>query len=448
MALEDFLGNLFPQAPSYLPGLLGEEQARLAQQQARQQGLLGIGLGLLGAAGPSRTPSTLGQTLAQGMAQGQQAYQNVYQQRVQEQMVAQQIADMQQKQRQRQAFESALGGTGGAFAELEPGQRAVAALLGPEAGAKYLGEQLTPKFATSPQTLMVNGRPASVLFSSTGAMRVLEAQPLPNEEKVDLGNQIAFRDKNTGVITGTVNKTMTPGEAARLQFDIGVEARQAGQPQIMPSGTGYVAIPKAPGAVAQPVLGPTGEPIPGPEKPEKPTEGNLTAAGFLGVMRQASSILDQPLLGKDNKPLVDKTGNAITAEQFYAQPNFAQAVAQIAPFVGDASRSMLSSENRQRVLQAQEAWVRAKLRKESGAAIGKDEMEKEIKTFFPQYGDEPATIAQKMALRRQAEQGLAVQAGPALSQVPGVVESPQMQTGTGPRRLVYNPQTGRIEEAK
>ena len=103
MALEDFLGNLFPQAPSYLPGLLGEEQARLAQQQARQQGLLGIGLGLLGAAGPSRTPTTLGQTLAQGMAQGQQAYQNVYQQRVQEADIARKI---QEQQRQMQVQEA------------------------------------------------------------------------------------------------------------------------------------------------------------------------------------------------------------------------------------------------------------------------------------------------------------------------------------------------------
>lgn len=102
------LSNLFGYAPSYLPGLLGEEQARLATQQAQQQGLLGAALGLMQAGAPSRTPIGIGQSLAQGLSAGQQAYSGALQQRVQEQMDAQQIAEQQQKLREQQAIREYL----------------------------------------------------------------------------------------------------------------------------------------------------------------------------------------------------------------------------------------------------------------------------------------------------------------------------------------------------
>jgi hypothetical protein len=103
--MDDFLQALFPQAPSYLTGLLGEEQALAAQKQAQQQGLLGLGLGLLQAAAPAPVRPSLGAGLAQGLASGQQAYQNVFQQRVQEQMVAQQFAEMQKKRQQQEMMQ-------------------------------------------------------------------------------------------------------------------------------------------------------------------------------------------------------------------------------------------------------------------------------------------------------------------------------------------------------
>lgn len=105
MAIEDYLQNLFPSAPSYLPGLLGAEQAQLAQQQAQQQGLLGLGLGLMQASGPSTQRMGLGQMLAQGIGAGQQAYQGVYQQKMQEALMGQQIADIQKKRAQQEAMQ-------------------------------------------------------------------------------------------------------------------------------------------------------------------------------------------------------------------------------------------------------------------------------------------------------------------------------------------------------
>jgi len=62
--------------------------------------------------------------------------------------------------------------------------------------------------------------------------------------------------------------------------------------------------------------------------------------------------------------------------------------------------------------QARENWVTANLRKESGAVIGKDEMERELRKWFPQPGEGADSIKQKAAARKVAEQGMLVQAGP------------------------------------
>lgn len=101
--MDEFLAQLFPQAPSYFPGLLGQEQANLLQQQARQQGLLGLGMGLLQAAAPSTVRPSLAGGVAQGLAAGQQMAQGVYTRRLQEQQIAQQLAEQQRLLQEQEA---------------------------------------------------------------------------------------------------------------------------------------------------------------------------------------------------------------------------------------------------------------------------------------------------------------------------------------------------------
>jgi hypothetical protein len=57
--------------------------------------------------------------------------------------------------------------------------------------------------------------------------------------------------------------------------------------------------------------------------------------------------------------------------------------------------------------------VRAKLRKESGAVIGPEEMAAEIQTYFPMPGEGQETIAQKAEARRRAERQMQIGAGSA-----------------------------------
>lgn len=81
------------------------------------------------------------------------------------------------------------------------------------------------------------------------------------------------------------------------------------------------------------------------------------------------------------------------------------------PLVGTAANSA-TGDKEQQVDQAQRDFINALLRKESGAAIGKDEFANAKKQYFPQVGDSKAVIKQKAENRKTAIEGLRVMAGP------------------------------------
>jgi len=69
------------------------------------------------------------------------------------------------------------------------------------------------------------------------------------------------------------------------------------------------------------------------------------------------------------------------------------------------------SDQQQMYIQASHDWIRAKLRKESGAVIAKEEMAKEYATYFPMPGDSDGVRKQKQAARRIAERGMGRESG-------------------------------------
>lgn len=138
----DIASLLFPQAPSYATGLLGEEEAARLQGQARQAGLLNLGLGLLAAGGPAAVRPGLGQGLIQGLSAGQQAYQNVYSQRLQEMELARKIAEQRRMEQMRQLSGSIIQRTPGQpaqFAEESDGNVQIGQM--PTAGGMQLDPQ-------------------------------------------------------------------------------------------------------------------------------------------------------------------------------------------------------------------------------------------------------------------------------------------------------------------
>ncbi len=137
--------------------------------------------------------------------------------------------------------------------------------------------------------------------------------------------------------------------------------------------------------------------------PGNATEGERNAAGYLMRMTEASKLLDQ----------FEGSGAATYGTQ----------TAAAVPFVGGAIRRAVMTPDQQQYRQAQEDWVRAKLRKESGASIATDEMDREIETYFPMPGEGKEVIAQKRKARATANA--------AMRQSSGRATTPEAANSTG-----------------
>jgi hypothetical protein len=133
----------------------------------------------------------------------------------------------------------------------------------------------------------------------------------------------------------------------------------------------------------------------------KPTESEQKAAGFSQRMELSNQLineLESKIIEKGQDPNIMFP----TAKS--------QAFGAI-PLVGDYARTKVTSTEQQQYRQAQENWVRANLRKESGAVIGADEMNAEIRNYFPQPGEFPESIAQKQLARQVTQEAMKTAAG-------------------------------------
>jgi len=438
----------------FFSGLLGigDEQDPIAA--AQRAGMLGIASGLLGAGGPSLMPTSLGQALGTSIMGGRQ----VAQQSLMDSMTRLQ---QQQKMREAQELKEALPGI---FVDGKPDFGKL--------------QQLVVRFPE------MGGKIADALQKSAG----------PETMQVDVGNEIQIRTKQ-GDIVARIPKGVAPQAAQRETFtlspELGVLVGTLGtiKPATMPDGTpvepkGKVSMQTlydadgkefkalvdektgrftpvggvktttpnlqydAPTATVfdprtgqvSPATSPQGTPVAPP--PPKLTEGQGTAAGYLFRMNKAEEILSGPI-----SPDIPKS-----REELGMYPGAVSKVAGSIPFVGSGVSNLIQGAETQKYRQAQEDWVRAKLRKESGAVIGKDEMDQEIKTYFPQPGDSSQVIEQKRQSRLNAQQQLAITAGPGADIAYGRTQQQQQNqnqtsTVTQPRtRWVYNPRTGKLEE--
>jgi hypothetical protein len=143
----------------------------------------------------------------------------------------------------------------------------------------------------------------------------------------------------------------------------------------------------------------------------KPTEAEQKAAGFAQRMELSNQLMNE---------IVDKTAKAQLASggknakgETITDP-YASTKTQILgsiPLAGDYLRDYGSSKQQMLYRQAQENWVRANLRKESGAVIGTGEMNDEIRTYFPGPNDPPELVAQKNLARQVTQNAMKTAAG-------------------------------------
>jgi hypothetical protein len=190
---------------------------------------------------------------------------------------------------------------------------------------------------------------------------------------------------------------------SRQRFTADQEAGK--RPQTITTNEGvFVVTPGQGGGMPTftPATGLDGKPL---VKLKDPTEGERSAAGYVSRMQAAE------------KNLAD-----LAAQGKKGEPTLFREMAANLPGTGGKWGPYVRTEDQQLYRQAQEEWVRAKLRKESGASIPTDEMDREIMTYFPQPGESQAIIDQKAQSRQQAMAGLRVSAGRA--EIPGYQQGP------------------------
>jgi hypothetical protein len=411
---------------SQLAGLLGIDPEKLRQQQ-QMQGLLSAGLNILAASGPSAQPRSLGQIIGQGGMAGMQAYQEAGQRAIDVGVQGLKIAEIKKKFEDERRLRD-LGGRlmqpekaqvpttdaeaqeGGFYGQpgvnvlptrMAMNQSVVQQLMTTPGGMEYLKNFATTRRELAGKTEVVE------IFSPRGtAMKVRynvdtgEYTPIGGEKaepfvQIDRGNVIELR-RPSGDVIGTLTKGSAPVAPSFTMTDFGVLNTKTGQVQAPTDAQGNpIAI----------------------DPSIKASEDERKSAGFYTRMRESTSIINGPLLDAQGKPIT-KNGRTITIAEAGSRPElFAEIVGGIVPnwAGGQAAQNFATSPVRQQYENAQQNWVRANLRAESGAAIGVDEMKKEIETYFPQVGDSKEKIEQKAKLRESTENAMKTRAGRAIS---------------------------------
>ena len=502
----DIFGNMFGGGgtPTGLDALLTEDQRKLLSRNAT----LSAAAALLQASGRSPQRIGLGQALGSALQAGQGAYEKGRASSFQDLLLNQKLQEAKSAQELKKQVAGVLTGPAPTVLSPEmqalaaPGMQAgptvaraeLAASIQPpsaneikagqyqqiadiyaaqgksEDAKRYqeMSERLNPRAEVVGQPFEVTdakGAPILVQQYKDGSVKTMQGYG-PKRDVIlqNLGGQTVAINKSALKGGETYAQTMTPGEVASNivaqgnlevnrgnlrvgQAGLGLRQQEfnRGAFDIKETSEGLVYVPKAPGGPTIPVRTEAGTQLEGAGS--KPTEDQSKSAGFAFRMKQSTNIFNQPAVDKTGEPILDpKTGKPVTLEQAYGQPGKYQAIMRAIPSAGLTTGLANVSEDvgRQQYRQAQENWVTANLRPESGAVIGVEEMEKEITKYFPQTNDAAKTIEQKARARRDTELAMTVRAGPAYKQVEKAVAAQNAAVAapaTGPR-LVKDPATG------
>jgi len=172
-----------------------------------------------------------------------------------------------------------------------------------------------------------------------------------------------------------------------------------------------------------------------PEKQEKPVRVR-TSRGIEFVTPKPGMVLKPPVEPqKTEKPVaapspsVDESKNAgfyqrmssvsemLNRYERNGKPTGYTSMVGGIPVIGQYLQRGAMTPDQAQYRNAAMAWIRAKLRKESGAVIGDDEARSEYETYFPLPNDRPEVIEQKRQLRKIAEDEMRISAGKAASLV-------------------------------
>lgn len=342
-----------------LLSFLTPEQQALAQQRAQTQGLIGLGSALLQASqgAPGQRRPSLGMALGQAAPVGLQAYQGGIDQTLREIIVGQQLQEAQRKRQREQSIQRAL--------QLGTPQEQVQALRG--LGAyDVLGQMATAE----------KGLRQSGIMRQPGEMSMENPFAIYAQSEVPGVAKLA-KQYTKSYESGAIDDEKAAarlGELARMEESAFARRESA-----------------ADRALSRELAQGERE-----QKRVEGTESQKLAAGFADRMVSSNAIIEQ----------LESAGGL---------PTEFTSLAGGVPVFGSYLQRRAMTPEQQRYKQAADNWIRANLRKESGAVIGADEMEAEYATYFPQPGEDPATIAQKAEARKITTQAMIKNAGPVFS---------------------------------
>jgi hypothetical protein len=319
--------------------------------------------------------------IAEGLQMGQQAYKQALNQGLQEKMQGMQVQELMRKQQETEAVRRFLPQLmqPGQMTQTAPaqltmrGQPTMGIVRDDEGNMLPGGAEIPAQFATGPTTINRDAYLRLALAYPDVAAKYKDL--LPKIEKA--GDLLYEVDPLSGKVRQLAGQAKDESPSAIKEYKFAQDQGYKGTFQ-------EFELEKKRAGASNMTL-------------KMPSETQLIAAGFADRMSSAQNIVS------DLEPKAKiGTGEAITSYL----PLIGKTIPQVIP----SSIGGLSDERRQ-YLQAANNWIRANLRKESGAAIGMDEWSEEYKNYFPQVGDDKDTIAQKAVFREIATKNMARAAG-------------------------------------
>ena len=476
--LMDFLnGGMFGGTGAY-DSLLTDDMKKKMQQQS----MMAMAAQLLQAGGPSTTRTNLGQAIGGAWQAGQQAYNQAGQNALTQMLTKQKIEEYQRDKATKEKIQQYLmgvqapaatpqdaGGLQGVIGQATPQgamMRPGAVPAMPAAGGAAGGNKNAAIADRYRQLAMIIGpldetkANAYLTMADKLSPQVKPVgQPFEVRNPQDPNSNILVQNYSDGTmkpVQGYSPAGMTDYQRQQLAIsaaNLGISREQLrrGEYTLQQTSEGFAYVPKVPGLPVIPVTAGGSQPSAGagngvqtyPVAPgaavtptqlkpagAKPTADQSNAVGFSQRMERADAIMGS-LQGK--------------------QPGTGSMLAGAVPFIGGWTQRQVMSQEQQQFKQAAEDWIRAKLRKESGAAIGEREMEQEYQTYFPMPGDAANVITQKAEARRVATQAMQQSAGEFYKPwTPSTTDARMIQQQTSPGtasgKLKWDPQRGWVME--
>jgi len=351
-----------------LSQLLGQDQMQKAENSALNMGALNAIAQLLSMSGAQARPVGTGQALGQALIGGIGGYQSSMDKTLKDMLTASQVSEMLRKQNENQQIKSVLASAAQPVYEQTPASPTYEGEDYAMGGQKLVG--MTYDMKSVIPTLQALGRFDLIKDISQSQQELRKSGIMA--EGMEPPSSFAPYVNATNPAVRQLASQLEAG------FKRGVIDEETAYKRLEPLAKMEESYVERSTKAAE---------------GKKPTEGEKNAAGFVQRMEFSEQKINEIVSKLAKKELA---GEKVDSPYATSGTQFAGSI----PFIGDWARNKVSSSDQQLYRQAQENWVRANLRKESGAAIGKDEMDSEIKTYFPQPNDDAATRAQKAVARQ------------------------------------------------